>query len=222
MLSDDIEKLLSEQEKWVLRRQLGIPTNKRLFVLTCMDERLPVNDMLGIEVGDAHIFRNAGGIVTDDAIRSALKSTLLNGTKEIIIINHTECGMMGTTGEYITEQLQARGIDIEKTPLNPAVPELQLKDPKKDFSKWLQLFTDIDDACKKQVGLMRSSPFIPQDVAIHGYIWEIESMQLRRPNQRISEKVNTAKEMHAATHKLCKHCGCLHEVDMPCSCLKPS
>lgn len=220
MLSDDIEKQLSEQEKWTLRRQLGIPTNKRLFVLTCMDERLPVYDMLGIEAGDAHIFRNAGGIVTDDAIRSALKSTLLNGTKEIIIINHTECGMMGTTGEYITEQLRAKGIDIEKTPLNPAVPELQLKDPKKDFSRWLQLFTDIDATCQKQVELMRSSPFIPKDVTITGYVWEIESMQLRKPFNKLSEKVNTAEAMRAATHKICSQCGCLHEVGTMCRCTK--
>ncbi len=218
MLSHDIDKLLSEQEKWVLRRQLGIPTNKRLFVLTCMDERLPVNEMLGIEEGDAHIFRNAGGIVTDDAIRSALKSTYLCGTKEIIIINHTECGMMTTTGEYLSERLQAKGINLEKSPLNPAVPELQLQDPVKDFAKWLQLFTNIDDACVKQVELMRSSPFILDDVAIHGYVWEIESMSLRRPHNLLSEKVNTAKAMKAATHKLCTICGCLHEVGKPCGC----
>lgn len=220
MLSHDIDRLLSEQERWALRRQLGIPTNKRLFVLTCMDERLPVNEMLAIEEGDAHIFRNAGGIVTDDAIRSALKSTRLCGTKEIIIINHTECGMMTTTGEYLTEALQKKGISIENTPLNPAVPELQLKDPIKDFATWLQLNTDIDATCIKQVELMRSSPFIPEDVTIHGYIWEIESMQLRRPFNRLSQKVNTAKEMLAATHKLCPRCECLHEVTQPCACTK--
>lgn len=218
MVFDELEALIDEREHWVLRRQLGIPTNKRLFVLTCMDERMPINEMLGIEEGDAHIFRNAGGVVTDDAIRSALLSTQLCGTKEIIIILHTECGMMTTDGEYLTQMLQAQGINLEKSLINPALPELTLDDPKKNVAPWLSMFTDVDVACKKQIELMKSSPFLPKDVTVHGYIWEIESNSLRRPNERLSEKVSTAKAMKAATHKLCPICGCLHEVGKECGC----
>ncbi|WP_202947530.1 carbonic anhydrase [Nostoc punctiforme] len=72
MLHQQIDQRISEKQAWALRRQLGIPNNKRLWVLACMDERLPIEKALGIGEGDAHIFRNAGGLVTDDAIRSAI------------------------------------------------------------------------------------------------------------------------------------------------------
>ncbi len=110
MLYEDLKTKLAEREAWVLRRQLGIPNNKRLFVLACMDERLPVNQALGINEGDAHVFRNAGGLVTDDALRSAMLTTQFFGTKEIIIINHTECGMMSAKGDYLAQELEKRNI----------------------------------------------------------------------------------------------------------------
>lgn len=182
MSSDEIKNMLKEDEHWALRRQLGIPTNKRLFVLACMDERLPVHEVLGLKPGDAHIFRNAGGLVTDDAIRSAMLSTQFSGTKEIIIINHTECGLMLGSGEDLVERLRAKGIDTDTVVINPSVPELKLEDQKKDFARWLQAFADVDATCKKQVELLRHSPLIPDDVEIHGYVWEVESMSLRRPN----------------------------------------
>lgn len=169
MLFEELKKILEEHEQWALRRQLGIPNNRRLFVLACMDERLPVNDALGLEEGDAHIFRNAGGLVTDDAIRSAMLTTQFFGTKEIIIINHTECGMMTATGEYLAEQLQAKNVDIEKALINPSLPELKLEDQKKNLAKWIQMFTDVDAICEKQVELMRSSPFIPKELSTDTY-----------------------------------------------------
>ena len=95
----------AEKEAWALRRQKGIPNDRRLWVLACMDERLPVESALGIREGDAHVFRNAGGLVTDDALRSALLTTNFFGTKEIIVVNHTECGMMSATGEALTAAL---------------------------------------------------------------------------------------------------------------------
>jgi len=195
MLYQQIDMELAEKEKWALRRQLGIPNNRRLFVLACMDERLPVNEALGIREGDAHIFRNAGGLVTDDAIRSAMLTTQFFGTKEIIIINHTECGMMTATGEYLTKALKETGINIEKTHINPALPELSLQNQNENFEKWIGMFADVDATCAKQVELMKTCPFIPKDIIIHGYVWQVESMSLRRPYARISEKVNTAKQM---------------------------
>ncbi|MEH2425954.1 MAG: carbonic anhydrase [Nostoc sp.] len=199
MLHQQIDQKISEKEAWVLRRQLGIPNNKRLWVLACMDERLPVEKALGIGEGDAHIFRNAGGLVTDDAIRSAMLTTQFFGTKEIIVINHTECGMMTASGDFLTEILHNQGIDVDQVSVDPALPELKL--PKGVFSKWIKTFTDVDEICTEQVELLRNSPLIPQDVVIHGYIWEVESMSLRRPYKRLSDQVNTASAMKTKTTK---------------------
>ncbi|MBD2300681.1 MULTISPECIES: carbonic anhydrase [Nostocales] len=197
MLHQQIDEQIAQKEAWSLRRQLGIPNNKRLWVLACMDERLPVEKALGIGEGDAHIFRNAGGLVTDDAIRSAMLTTQFFNTKEIIVINHTECGMMSASGDFLSEVLRSRGIDVDAVAVDPALPELKL--PKGVFSKWIKTFTDVDEICKQQVELLRQSPLIPDDVVIHGYIWEVETMSLRRPYERLSEKVNTAEAMQTKT-----------------------
>jgi carbonic anhydrase len=195
MLHQKIDQKLDEKRAWALRRQLGIPNNKRLWVLACMDERLPVEKALEIEEGDAHIFRNAGGLVTDDAIRSAMLTTQFFGTKEIIVINHTECGMMTASGDFLSQILKDKGIDVDEVEIDPALPELKL--PKGVFSTWIKTFTDVDATTVKQVELLRNSPLIPQDVLIHGYIWEVETQSLRRPYERLSEKVNTAVAMGA-------------------------
>ncbi|GIX02385.1 MAG: hypothetical protein KatS3mg112_1322 [Thermogutta sp.] len=126
MLYQQIDMELAEREAWALRRQKGIPNNRRLFVLACMDERLPVEEALGIRLGDAHVYRNAGGLVTDDVIRSAMLTTNFFGTKEIIVVNHTECGMMTATGEFLTNALREKGIDPDSVAIDPALPELKL------------------------------------------------------------------------------------------------
>ncbi|MEH2182514.1 beta-class carbonic anhydrase [Nostoc sp.] len=199
MLYQQIDQKISEKETWAFRRQLGVPNNKRLWVLACMDERLPVEKALGIGEGDAHIFRNAGGLVTDDAIRSAMLTTQFFGSKEIIVINHTECGMMTASGDFLSEVLRNQGIDLDRVSVDPALPELKL--PKGVFSKWIKMFTDVDEICTQQVQLLRNSALIPQDVVIHGYIWEVESMSLRRPYKRLSDRVNTASAMETKTAK---------------------
>ncbi len=193
MLHQQIESEFAAQRSWALRRQLSVPNNRRLWVLACMDERLPIEQALGIRDGDAHVFRNAGGLVTDDAIRSALLTTQFFGTKEIIVVNHTECGMMTATGDAVAAALRERGIDLERTPVDPALPELKLE--KGAFGKWIKTFTDVDEVCRQQVELLRSSPFIPKDVVIHGYVWEVESRRLRPPGERLSEHVNTSRQM---------------------------
>lgn len=195
MLHQQIELELAEREAWALRRQRGIPNNRRLFVLACMDERIPVNHALGIRDGDAHVFRNAGGLVTDDVIRSAMLTTQFFGTQEIIIINHTECGMMSASGDFVTAALKEKGIDPAKVPLDPALPELKLAP--EAFTKWIRMYQNVDDTCAEQVRLLRESPLIPDNVVIHGYIWEVERMALRRPHFRLSEHVNSAKAMGA-------------------------
>jgi carbonic anhydrase len=197
VLHEQIDQTIAGKQDWALRRQLGIPNNKRLWVLTCMDERLPVEKALGIGEGDAHIFRNAGRLVTDDAIRSALLTTQFFGTKEIIVINHTKCGMMSASGDFLTQALKDKGIDVDAVAIAPALPELKLR--KGVFSTWIKTFTDVDAITIKQVELLRNSPLIPDDVVIHGYIWEVETQSLRRPYERLSEKVNTSDALGAKT-----------------------
>jgi carbonic anhydrase len=191
MLHQQIDFEIAEREAWVLRRQMSIPNNRRLFVLACMDERLPVERALGLRTGDAHVFRNAGGLVTDDAIRSAMLTTQFFGTKEIIVVNHTECGMMTASADELCQRLADRGLDLDGADINPSLPGLRIEHG--TFGKWLGMFEDVDETCDRQVELLRGSPLIPDDVVVHGYVWEVESMRLRRPHHRLSEKVNTAR-----------------------------
>lgn len=101
-LKEQLESHVAQYDHWATRRRYGPDghNNRSLWVLACMDERLPVDEALGIHVdtpaggGDAHCFRNAGGIVTDDAIRSAMLTCNFFGTKEIVIVQHTQCGML--------------------------------------------------------------------------------------------------------------------------------
>jgi carbonic anhydrase len=193
MLHQQIDFELAEREAWALRRQQGIPNNRRLMVLSCMDERVPVEQALGIRVGDAHVFRNAGAVVTDDVIRSAMITTNFLGTKEIVVLGHTECGSMKATGEYLANALKERGINIDSVTIDPALPELRLD--LGAFPKWLKAFQRVDDATVQQVELLRGSPLIPDDVVIHGYVWEVENMRLRRPHAALSERVNSREAM---------------------------
>ena len=102
-----VDEHVEQRDDWARRRRKDIPTNKQLLVIACMDERIPVEDALGISLGDAHVFRNAGGKVTDDVIRSAALSTNFFDTTEIIVVNHTDCGMMSAPDEAIVDGLEA-------------------------------------------------------------------------------------------------------------------
>lgn len=182
----------------MLRRQKGIPNNRRLFVLACMDERLPVEEALGIRPGDAHVFRNAGGLVTDDVIRSAMLTCNLFGTHEIVVVNHTECGMMSATADAVVQALREKlGFDPDNINIDPAVPELTFSQ-RGIFGKWIRMFENVDDACVAQVELLRNHPLIPKDIAVHGYVYEVETGVLRPPHKSLSRRVNTYREMAAA------------------------
>ena len=195
MIHEGIDERIRHRNEWALRRQLGIPNSRKLFVLTCMDERVPIEAALGIEPGDAHIYRNAGGLVTDDVIRSAMLTCNFFGTTEIIVVNHTECGMMTANGEEIYEGLSARlGIDPATVPLDPAVPDFGALS-RDHFARWVRTFTDVDQVCKAQVEFLSGHPLIPRGTAVSGYIYEVESNALRHPGSRVSEQVSTSEAM---------------------------
>ena len=187
---ESVEERVDQRDDWARRRRKGIPTDKQLLVIACMDERIPIEEALGISLGDAQIFRNAGGKVTDDVIRSAALTTNFFDTTEIIVVNHTDCGMMSAPDEAVVEGLEdAGGGTLDDIDLDPALPSLDIGDA--SIADWVSMTDDIDDACQAQIDYLEEHPLVPDEVAVHGYIYEVESGALRRPGERISEQINT-------------------------------
>jgi carbonic anhydrase len=136
----------------------GLP-KKRIAVLACMDARLDPKQALGLDDGDAHVIRNAGGVVTDDAIRSLAISQHLLGTEEIILIQHTDCGMQKVTDDELTERL-------EKHAGEP--PPFEIGS-----------FQDLEQNLRDSLQALRDSPFLLKTDAVRGYVYEVESGSLR-------------------------------------------
>ena len=192
-VNEAVEEQIENRDDWARRRRKGIPTDKQLLVIACMDERIPVEEALGITLGDAQVFRNAGGKVTDDVIRSAALTTNFFETTEIIIVNHTDCGMMSAPDDAVVDGLEAvAGGDLGDIALDPALPELTIGDA--SLAEWVRMTDDIDEACQAQIEYLREHPMIPESVTVHGYIYEVESNALRRPGERVAEQVNTRVE----------------------------
>ena len=138
---------------------LPLPPAKGLAVVACMDARLDVHKILGLEEGDAHVIRNAGGVVTDDEIRSLAISQRLLGTREIILIHHTDCGMLTFSDDDFRRQIQ------EETGIKP---------------EWAaEAFPDLDEDVRQSIARIQASPFIPNKDSVRGFVYEVESGRLR-------------------------------------------
>ncbi len=138
---------------------LPLPPAKGVAVVACMDARLHVSKLLGLEEGDAHIIRNAGGVVTDDEIRSLAISQRLLGTREIILIHHTGCGMLTFKDDEFRRQIQ------EETGVRP---------------EWAaEAFSDLDEDVRQNIARIKASPFIPHKDSVRGFIYEVETGRLR-------------------------------------------
>jgi carbonic anhydrase len=138
---------------------LPIPPGRKTAVVACMDARLDVHAILGLAIGDAHIIRNAGGVVTDDAIRSLAISQRLLGTEEIVLIHHTDCGMLTFSDDEFREQIQAdTGI---KPPWSP------------------ESFTDLDADVRSSIGRIRTSPYVPNKDSVRGFVYDVHTGKLR-------------------------------------------
>jgi carbonic anhydrase len=183
-----VDERIDDRETWARRRREGVPTGKNLLVVACMDERIPVEEALGLDLGDAQIYRNAGGKVTDDVIRSAALTTNFFDTDEIIVVNHTDCGMMSAPDDAVRDGLETQVGDLDEAAIDPSLPELSLGDA--DVAEWVRMTDDIDDACAAQVEYLRESAFIPDDVTVTGYVYEVESGELRRPGDRVAEEIS--------------------------------
>ena len=156
------DELLKHNESYAAsfaKGDLPMPPGTKVAVVACMDARLDVARALGLEEGDAHVIRNAGGIVTDDAIRSLAISQRLLGTEEIILIHHTDCGMLTFNDDAFKQQI------LDETGQKP---------------QWAaEAFADLDVDVKQNVACIRANPFIPKTTSIRGFVYEVETGRLR-------------------------------------------
>jgi carbonic anhydrase len=138
---------------------LPLPPSRGVAVVACMDARLNVYGLLGLAEGEAHVIRNAGGVVTDDTIRSLAISQRLLGTSEIILIHHTDCGMLTFTDDGFARAIRD---DVGAEPAWPA-----------------EAFTDLDEDVRQSIARIKASPFIPRKDGIRGFVYEVETGRLR-------------------------------------------
>ena len=161
LAAPETERALAENERYAAtfdRPNLELPPSRKLAVLACMDARLTVEQVLGLRTGEAHIIRNAGGLATDDALRSLVISQQLLGTEEVIVVEHTGCGMLTFQDADVHRDLVAKtGSDVDL-----------------DF----HAFPDLETNLRAQVERIKQHPWI-KDVPVHGLIYEVETGRLR-------------------------------------------
>ena len=139
---------------------LPIPPARKVAVVTCMDARLHPEEFLGLELGDAHVIRNAGGRVSDDAIRSLVISERLLGTEEIVVIHHTDCGMVTFRNEDLAAKIK-QDLDVDASGY--------------DFLP----FSDLEKGLREDVEKIRASELIPDDIEVHGAVYDVKTGELR-------------------------------------------
>ncbi len=156
--SDDLIARNSDYAASFSKGDLPLPPASRVAVLACMDARLDPARVLGLQEGDAHVIRNAGGVASEDAIRSLVISQRLLGTEEIILIHHTDCGMETFNDDAVKAQIQA------DTGLRPSFA--------------LEAFPDAEEDVRHTAARLKASPFIPSK-NIRGFVYEVETGKLR-------------------------------------------
>src|ERR671914_98540 len=156
------DELLKNNESYAAsfdKGDLPLPPARKLAIVACMDARLNPYAMLGLREGDAHVIRNAGGVVTDDEIRSLAISQRLLGTEEIVLIHHTDCGMLTFSDDDFKRSIQ------EETGIKPA---------------WAaEAFGDLDEDVRQSIARIEASPFIPRKDSVRGFVYEVETGRLR-------------------------------------------
>lgn len=157
-----IDDFLSNNERYASgfsKGSLPIPPAKRVAVVACMDARLETGALLGLAEGDAHVIRNAGGVVTDDVIRSLTISQRLLGTREIMLVHHTDCGMQTFRNDEFKRQI------LEETGLEPPFAT--------------EAFQDLDENVRQSLKRVKASPYIPHKDEVRGFVYEVETGKLR-------------------------------------------
>jgi carbonic anhydrase len=157
-----IDQLLENAEAYAAgfdKNGLPLPPGRRVAILACMDARLNPYGLLGLSEGDAHVIRNAGGVVTDDEIRSLAISQRLLGTEEIMLIHHTDCGMLTFGDDDFRQDIQ------RETGIKPEWPA--------------ETFDDLDEDVRQSIARIKASPFIPKTDSVRGFVYDVETGRLR-------------------------------------------
>jgi len=157
-----IDELLANNKRFAASAPVGhldVSPSRRLAIVTCMDSRLDVFAALGLGGGEAHVLRNAGGVITDDVIRSLAVSQRRLGTREVMVIHHTDCGMLKITDDGFRAELQ------RDTGVAPAFA--------------IESFSDLDADVRQSVLRVRRSPFLPHRDSVRGFVYDVDSHALR-------------------------------------------
>ena len=156
------DELLENAERYASgfdKGELPLPPGRRIAIVACMDARLNPYGLLGLSEGEAHVIRNAGGVITEDGIRSLAISQRLLGTEEIMLIHHTDCGMLTFTDDDFKRQVQ------EDVGIKP---------------QWAaECFENLEEDVRQSIARIKASPFIPRKDQVRGFIYEVESGRLR-------------------------------------------
>lgn len=158
---DVVDELIENNEVYARgfeKPNLPVAPARKLAVLACMDARLDPHKILGLEDGDAHVIRNAGGVVTDDAIRSLVISQRVLGTREIILIHHTDCGMLTLRDDELEDQIEA---------------ETGVRPPFR-----FETFSDLRENLRRSIALIAGSPFLPHGEGVRGFIYDVGTGRL--------------------------------------------
>lgn len=155
---DLVDELLNRSERQPNPAVPG-PPKLGVAIVTCMDTRIDPARMFGLQPGDAHVLRNAGGVVTDDVIRSLLLSQRFLGTRAVMLIHHTRCGVLGLSDEAVKAEIR------EEVGFRPAFA--------------LEGFADLDVAVRESMARVRHSPFLPHREAVRGFVLDVDDGQLR-------------------------------------------
>jgi carbonic anhydrase len=153
------DELLQNNQRYAFPGALPVPPARQVAVVACMDARLNPYGILGLREGDAHVIRNAGGVVTEDVIRSLVISQRLLGTREVILIHHTECGMLTFKDDAVKAQIEA------DTGLRPPFA--------------LEAFPDLDGDVKQSIARIKASPFIAHKDSVRGFVYDVQSGRVR-------------------------------------------
>jgi carbonic anhydrase len=139
--------------------ELPMPPGKGLAVVACMDARLNVYALLGLNEGEAHVIRNAGGVVSDDVLRSLVISQRLLGTREVVLVHHTDCGMLTFTDDQVKADIEA---DVGLRP---------------HFA--LEAFSDLERDIRQSIARIKASPFVPHKDSIRGFVYDVRTGALQ-------------------------------------------
>jgi carbonic anhydrase len=157
--TDDLLQNAREYAANFDKAELPLPPARKVAVIACMDARLVPSRILGLQEGDAHVIRNAGGVVTDDAIRSLAISQRLLGTQEIVLLHHTDCGMLTFSDDDFKRSIQ------DETGIKPT---------------WaVEAFGDLEEDVRQSIARIQASPFIPNKDSVRGFVYDVHTGEVR-------------------------------------------